>query len=118
MCKYNKGDIMNKVEFLVKRYKALSDETRIRIIKLLLEGELCVCQINAGLNMSEPRISRHLKILNNAEIIEYERKGKNIFYRIKNTKDNKNIINEIINMEKCEIFKKDLKNIAKIKVCV
>jgi len=109
---------MNKIDLLVKRYKALSDETRIRIIKLLLEGDLCVCQIYAGLNMSEPRISRHLKILNDAEIIEYERKGKNIFYKIKNTEKNRDIIKEIINMKKCEIFKKDLKSITKIKICI
>ena len=48
---------------LVTIFKALSDETRLRIIKLLEQGELCVCDITAALDMVQPKVSFHLGAL-------------------------------------------------------
>ena len=45
---------------LTNIFKALSDETRLRIIKLLEQGELCVCDITAALDMVQPKVSFHL----------------------------------------------------------
>jgi DNA-binding transcriptional ArsR family regulator len=53
----------------VKVFKALGDPTRLRIVKLLEGGELCVCQLIAVLGMGQSRISRHLSILKEAGLI-------------------------------------------------
>ena len=65
----------------VKVFKALGDPTRLRIVKLLENGELCVCQLIAVLGMGQSRISRHLSILKGAGLIVDDRKGKWVHYR-------------------------------------
>ena len=65
----------------VKIFKALGDPTRLRIVKLLENGELCVCQLTAALGMGQSRISRHLSILKQAGLIEDRRVGKWVHYR-------------------------------------
>jgi ArsR family transcriptional regulator, arsenate/arsenite/antimonite-responsive transcriptional repressor len=63
-------------------YKALSDVTRLKILKLLEQGELCVCDIVAALDMIQPNISFHLGVLKEAGFIKDRRQGKWIHYRI------------------------------------
>jgi ArsR family transcriptional regulator len=67
---------------LVTVFKALSDETRLRTLKLLEDGELCVCDIVAALDLVQPKVSFHLKILKDAGLIMDRRQGKWIHYRI------------------------------------
>jgi len=67
---------------LLKIFKALSDETRLRILKLLENGELCVCDIVAAFNMVQPKISFHLGVLKEAGLIKDRKQGKWIHYRI------------------------------------
>ena len=67
---------------LIPIFKALSDETRLRIIKLLEHGELCVCDIAAVLRTSQPKISFHLSTLKEAGLIKDRREGKWIHYSI------------------------------------
>ncbi|MEW6052956.1 MAG: metalloregulator ArsR/SmtB family transcription factor [Nitrospirota bacterium] len=67
---------------LLQIYKALSDETRLRIIKLLEQGELCVCDIVASLNIIQPKISFHLGVLKEAGLVKDRRVGKWIHYRL------------------------------------
>lgn len=74
-----KGSSMKQA---VKTFKALGDPTRLRIIKLLENGELCVCQLIAVLGMGQSRISRHLSILKGAGLIVDDRKGKWVHYRL------------------------------------
>ena len=62
--------------------KALSDETRLRIVALLAGGELCVCHIAAALELSQPNASQHLTVLKNAGVVEGERRGNWIHYRL------------------------------------
>ncbi len=57
-------------------FKALSDETRLRILKLLENGELCVCDITAALEMNQPNVSFHLAILKEAGFIKDRKKGR------------------------------------------
>ncbi len=66
-------DIM---EFL----KAISDETRLRILVVLCKNELCVCEICDVLEESQPKVSRHLAKLRGAGLIRDERQGRWVFY--------------------------------------
>lgn len=66
----------------VKTLKALSDLTRLRIVILLLERDLCVCELLFILEMEQSRISHQLRILRDADLVEDIRDGKWIIYRI------------------------------------
>jgi transcriptional regulator, ArsR family len=72
-------------------FKALSDDTRLRVIKLLQERELCVCELMQVLNMSQPRISRHMSVLKNAGLVDDRREGKWVHYSLKKEKQDKKI---------------------------
>ncbi len=63
-------------------FKALGDPTRLRILKLLEHGELCVCHLTAVLGMGQSRISHHLSILKKAGLIADRREGKWAYYRL------------------------------------
>lgn len=62
--------------------KALADDNRLRILALLARGELCVCHVAAALDLSQPNVSQHLTVLRNAGVVESERRGSWIHYRI------------------------------------
>jgi DNA-binding transcriptional ArsR family regulator len=61
---------------ILKITKAASDETRLRILKLLTKGELCVCHITAGLKLAPSTVSKHLSILEAAGLIETRKLGR------------------------------------------
>jgi ArsR family transcriptional regulator len=63
-------------------FKALSDETRLRIVKLLEKGELCVCDIVAALAIVQPKASFHLGVLKEAGFIKDRKQGKWIHYSL------------------------------------
>lgn len=68
---------------LVEIHKALADETRLRILRLLQElGELCVCDVETGLDVSQSRASRHMTQLRQAGLVEDRRDGQWVYYRI------------------------------------
>ncbi len=71
---------MNKLLIV---FKALSDETRLRIVKLLEKGELCVCEIVAAMGMDQPRVSFHLKVLKKAGILKECKQERWIHYSLK-----------------------------------
>ena len=60
---------------LMKALKALSDETRLRILNLLLERECCVCEVMQALNISQTRASRNLSILYDASFLRLRKDG-------------------------------------------
>lgn len=62
--------------------KALSDETRLRVVALLAHGELCVCHVEAALELSQPNASRALGVLRNAGVVEARRDGSWVYYRL------------------------------------
>jgi ArsR family transcriptional regulator len=70
------------MEDLIKALKALSDETRLRIIKILLERECCVCEIMQALDISQSRASRNLGILQDAGFLKARRDGLWIVYSV------------------------------------
>jgi ArsR family transcriptional regulator len=61
-------------------FKALGDETRLRIIALLSHGELCVCHLQEALALSQPNISRHLAVLRAAGVVSDRREGIWVYY--------------------------------------
>ena len=67
-------------------FKALGDTNRLRIVNLLLHGELCVCDIQYVLENSQPNISRHLAYLKRSEMVLDRRDGYRVFYRLANAK--------------------------------
>ena len=65
-----------------KTFKALADETRLRILALLLEDELCVCEIIAALELPQSTTSRHLAYLRNSGWVKDRRQGVWMYYRL------------------------------------
>jgi ArsR family transcriptional regulator len=73
------------MEELTAIFKALSDGTRLRIVKLLEKGELCVCDIVAALDMVQPKVSFHLSTLKEAVLIKDRKQGMWIHYILNET---------------------------------
>lgn len=66
----------------VQRFKALGDETRLRILALLMRGELCVCDLMAVLELPQSTVSRHLSYLKNSGWLDGRRQGVWMYYRL------------------------------------
>lgn len=68
---------------LARRFKALADPTRIAIVNRLAgAGEVCVCELVAEQNLSQPTISHHLRLLREAGLVEARRRGTWAYYRL------------------------------------
>src|ERR671911_84201 len=67
---------------LATLFRALSDETRLRILALLRDGEVCVCHIQGGLRLPQPTISRHLAYLRKTGLVEARREGIWMHYKL------------------------------------
>lgn len=63
-------------------FRAFADPTRLRILNLLIEGELCVCQLCRALGEIQPKISRHLAYLRRAGLVRARREGKWMHYAV------------------------------------
>ncbi len=63
-------------------FKALGDDTRLRIVALLAHGELCVCHVQEALGLTQPNASRQLSVLKNAGIVESRRQGTWTYFRL------------------------------------
>ena len=70
------------LDTLEATYKALADRTRLRILALLVEGEVCVCDIHDTLRLPQPTASRHLAYLRKAGLVEARREGTWMHYRM------------------------------------
>lgn len=68
-------------------FKALADETRLRILGLLLTGEVCVCHIHESLRVPQPKASRHLAYLRRAGLVDTRREGLWVYYRLADAPD-------------------------------
>lgn len=79
-----KEDTVLKME---KFFMALADKTRLRLLNLIRQDEICVCFLTEVLEESQPKISRHLAYLRNAGIVESRRDGKWMHYRIFSPED-------------------------------
>ena len=70
------------VRSLTKLFRALGDETRLRIVALLAHGELCVCHVEKALELSQPNVSRQLGILRAAGVVDARREGSWMYYSL------------------------------------
>jgi len=66
----------------IKVMKALRDPNRVKIVKVLQHGELCVCEIQAALEISQPTVSKDLKILEEAGLLDSRKDGLWVHYRL------------------------------------
>lgn len=66
----------------LKVTKALSDSNRVKIIKMLQQKALCVCEIQAALNLAQPTVSKHLKQLEEAGLVDSDKEGLWVNYRL------------------------------------
>jgi len=74
----------------IEVFKALSDKNRLAILDMLSCGELCACDIMDGLNLTQPTISHHMKILQQASLVNSKKSGKWTIYSI-----NKDIVENL-----------------------
>jgi ArsR family transcriptional regulator, arsenate/arsenite/antimonite-responsive transcriptional repressor len=63
------------MKYFIKVMKALSDPNRVKIVKLLQQKMMCVCELQAALRISQPNVSKHLKILEASGLIESQKDG-------------------------------------------
>ncbi len=71
----------------IRVMKALSDPNRVRVLKLLQTKELCVCEIQDVLGLAQSTVSKHLKILEDAGLVDRKRQGTWIIYRLSDGRD-------------------------------
>jgi ArsR family transcriptional regulator len=90
--------------YMAEIFKILSDETRIRIIALLLNDEMCVCEIEKALELTQSNASRHLTILKKSNILANYKKAQWNYYKI-----NKTFISG--NLKLWEYFKEEIKKL-------
>ena len=67
---------------LAELFKVFGDSTRIRILFVLFEAEVCVCDLAQALGMTQSAISHQLKILKQSKLVKYRREGKSVFYSL------------------------------------
>lgn len=67
---------------LAELFKVFGDSTRIRILFVLFEAEVCVCDLAAAINMTQSAISHQLKILKRSKLVKSRREGKSVFYSL------------------------------------
>jgi len=106
--------MVNEVEI----FKAVGEETRLRIMRLLVkfQEELCACEIIDIIEKPQYNISKNLKILVKAGLIEERRDGKMMVYQVKKGDRINDKMSELISQVKCssnEIFKNDFKRMNK-----
>jgi ArsR family transcriptional regulator, arsenate/arsenite/antimonite-responsive transcriptional repressor len=80
----NSENVLSEME---KLFLALADKTRLRLLNLMREDEICVCFFTEVLGESQPKISRHLAYLRNAGIVSTRREGKWMHYSIETPED-------------------------------
>jgi ArsR family transcriptional regulator len=76
----NKGDL--KMKDFINVMKALSDPNRVKIVKMLQHKNMCVCEMQAALKIAQPTVSKHLKILEGAGIVDYFKDGLWVNYHL------------------------------------
>ena len=111
----NEENILAEMETL---FLVLADKTRLRLLNLMRGDEVCVNSFTEVLGENQPKISRHLAYLRNAEIVEARREGKWIYYKIAEPKNKfaAFLLNEILNwLETQNKMKAERKKLADVR---
>lgn len=92
-CDVVHSDVVNRVKEVMEDtevlyavsdfFKVMCDSTRMRIMAALDNGEMCVCDLSALLDMTKSAISHQLKVLKDAHLVKSRREGKNVYYSLK-----------------------------------
>jgi ArsR family transcriptional regulator, arsenate/arsenite/antimonite-responsive transcriptional repressor len=106
------------MEEFVKPFKALSDETRLRILNILVKQECCVCEVMQALNISQSRASRNLGILEEAGFLKSHHEGAWVHYTLRD--DSSNFAVMLAKMtgefsDEDDLFKQDRERLKKAK---
>lgn len=99
-------------------FKALGDETRLRIVALLSHGELCVCHLEDALQISQPKVSRHLALLRSAGVVDHRREGSWVYYRlaVQSDPDCEHQLNTLMRtFAKRSVLRRDLERLVKVR---
>ena len=72
----------DKLYDLAELFKVFGDSTRIRMLFVLFEAEMCVCDLAQALNMTQSAISHQLKVLKQSKLVSSRREGKSVFYSL------------------------------------
>jgi ArsR family transcriptional regulator, arsenate/arsenite/antimonite-responsive transcriptional repressor len=105
------------VQPLTRLFRALSDETRVRIVALLTHGELCVCHIEEALALPQPNVSRQMGVLRAAGVVLPRRKGSWIYYRLaeQSQEECSAVLAAITSFAARAALRKDLVRLRKVK---
>lgn len=106
------------VRSVTRLFKALGDETRLRIVVLLAHGELCVCHLEEALRLSQPNVSRQLAILRSASIVEDRREGNWVYYRLLEQEDQdceRQLKALVQSFGKRDVLRRDVERLVKIR---
>src|ERR1051326_974182 len=101
-------------------FKALADSTRLRILGLLLTGEVCVCHINGALKIPQPKASRHLAYLRRAKLVQARREGTWMHYRLAELSDGAvRVVRRAVTeaLQRHPAVQKDLSQLKKLTGC-
>ena len=84
-CRVGEGVSDTEAETLARVFKALGDPARVKLLSLIATSpgeEACVCELLVGIDLSQPTVSHHLKVLHDAGLLEREKRGTWAFYRV------------------------------------
>ena len=85
---------MATVKEIVQVLKALADETRLRVLKVLMQSEFCVCELVDALEVNQSNLSRHLAVLKNAGLVSDRKEGLWVYYTV--AKDAKPLVKKLL----------------------
>ncbi len=104
---------------LVSFFSALADPTRLRLVHLMKDGEICVCFLQGVLQTNQPKISRHLAYLRKSAVVEARRDGKWMHYKLKKQSKAEQAILEqtIAHFATDPQARKDIKRLSEIRCC-
>jgi ArsR family transcriptional regulator len=115
---YYMSSLALDVRSFSRLFKALGEETRLRIVALLSHGELCVCHLEAALKLSQPKVSRHLATLRAAGVVEDRRDGTWVYYRLVRQPDadcERQLRGLVRTFAKRGVVRKDLERLIKVR---
>jgi ArsR family transcriptional regulator len=104
------GTAEEDVRPLSQMMKALGDESRLRVVALLAHGELCVCHLEQALALSQWATSRHLAVLRAAGIVDSDRRGTWVYYRLaeQSDPDRKQVLRSLLGRFRARsVFRRD-----------
>ena len=103
---------------VTRLFKALADDTRLRIVALLSQGALCVCHLEEALGLSQPNVSRQLGILRAAGVVEDRREGNWVYYRLlaQDDEDCERQLKALVQaFAKRDVLRRDVEKLVKIR---